>query len=75
MQQMASVIKTITTLEIIERNNIKQFDAFPVIPFGLNIPEDMIKYQAIGLELIQTGMPTIVQDVQKLKENSLEIEQ
>lgn len=75
MQQMASVIKTITTLEIIERNNIKQFDAFPVIPFGLNIPEDMIKYQAIGLELIQTGMPTIVQDVQQLKENSLEIEQ
>lgn len=74
-QQIANTIKVITTLEIIERNNIKQFDAFPIIPFGLNIPEDMIKYQAIGLELIQTGMPTIVQDVQKLKENSLEIEQ
>jgi hypothetical protein len=39
------------------------------------MPEDLIKYQALGLELIQTGMPTIVQDVEKLKENSLEIEQ
>jgi hypothetical protein len=65
----------VTTLEIIEKNNIKQFDAFPIIPFGLNIPEDIIKLQAVGLELIQTGMPNIVQDVQKLKENSLEIEQ
>jgi hypothetical protein len=65
----------VATLDIIERNNIKQFDAFPVIPFGLNMPEDIIKYQAIGLELIQTGMPTIVQDVNKLKENSMEIEQ
>jgi hypothetical protein len=39
------------------------------------MPEDIIKYQALGLELIQTGMPTIVQDIQKLKENSVEIEQ
>ena len=65
----------LTTLNIIEKNSIKQFDAFPVIPFGLNMPEDLLKYQAIGLELIQTGMPTIIQDVEKLKENSLEIEQ
>jgi hypothetical protein len=41
----------------------------------LNLPEDIIKYQALGLELIQTGMPTIVQDVNRLKENSVEIEQ
>lgn len=74
-QQIANVVRVVTTLEIIERNNIKQFDAFPVIPFGLNMPEELIKYQALGLELIQTGMPTIIQDVQKLKENSLEIEQ
>ena len=70
-----NLLHPITTLEIIERNSIKQFDAFPIIPFGLNMPEDLIKYQAIGLELIQTGMPNIIQDVQKLKENSLEIEQ
>lgn len=74
-QQIANAIKVVTTLEILEKNNIKQFDAFPIIPFGLNMPEDLIKYQALGLELIQTGMPTIIQDVQKLKENSLEIEQ
>ena len=74
-QQIANVVRVVTTLEIIERNNIKQFDAFPIIPFGLNLPEELIKYQALGLELIQTGMPTIIQDVQKLKENSLEIEQ
>jgi hypothetical protein len=73
--QIANAIRVVTTLEIIERNKIKQFDAFPIIPFGLNIPEDIIKLQAVGLELIQTGMPTIVQDVNKLKENSLEIEQ
>jgi hypothetical protein len=74
-QQIANTIRMVTTLDIIERNSIKQFDAFPIIPFGLNMPEDIIKYQAIGLELIQTGMPNIVQDVNKLKENSLEIEQ
>jgi hypothetical protein len=74
-QQIANTVKVVTTLEIIERNSIKQFDAFPTIPFGLNMPEDLIKYQALGLELIQTGMPTIIQDVEKLKENSLEIEQ
>lgn len=74
-QQIANTVRMVTTLEIIQQNSIKQFDAFPIIPFGLNMPEDLIKYQAIGLELIQTGMPTIVQDVQKLKENSLEIEQ
>ena len=74
-QQIANTVRMVTTLDIIERNSIKQFDAFPIIPFGLNMPEDIIKYQAIGLELIQTGMPNIVQDVQKLKENSLEIEQ
>lgn len=74
-QQIANAVRVVTTIEIIERNNIKQFDAFPIIPFGINMPEEMIKYQAIGLELIQTGMPNIVQDVQKLKENSLEIEQ
>jgi hypothetical protein len=39
------------------------------------MPEELIKYQALGLELIQTGMPPIIQDVEKLKENSLEIEQ
>jgi hypothetical protein len=72
---MVAKVQMLTTLNIIEKTSIKQFDAFPVIPFGLNMPEDLLKYQAIGLELIQTGMPTIVQDVQKLKENSLEIEQ
>jgi hypothetical protein len=74
-QQIANTVRMVATLDIIEKNSIKQFDAFPIIPFGLNMPEDLIKYQAIGLELIQTGMPNIVQDVKKLKENSLEIEQ
>jgi hypothetical protein len=73
--QIANTIRMVATLDIIEKNSIKQFDAFPIIPFGLNMPEDLIKYQAIGLELIQTGMPNIVQDVKRLKENSLEIEQ
>jgi hypothetical protein len=74
-QQIANAVRIVTTLNIIEPNSITQYNVFPVISFGLNLPEDLIKYQALGLELIQTGMPTIVQDVNKLKENSLEIEQ
>ena len=72
---MVSKVQMLTTLSIIEKTSIKQFDAFPVIPFGLNMPEDLLKYQALGMELIQLGTPSILQDVQKLKENSLEIEQ
>jgi hypothetical protein len=74
-QQITNAVRIVTTLNIIEPNSITQYNLFPTIPFGLNLPEELVKYQAIGLELIQTGMPTIIQDVNKLKENSLEIEQ
>jgi hypothetical protein len=68
-------VQLLSALNIIETNSITQYNVFPTTSFGLNMPEDIIKYQAIGLELIQTGMPTIIQDVQKLKQNSVEIEQ
>jgi hypothetical protein len=72
---VSAVVKAVTTIEFVERNTIKQFDAFPVIPFSANIPAEMLKLQALNLEMITMGTPTIIQDVQKLKENSLEIEQ
>jgi hypothetical protein len=74
-QQIVARVQLLSALNIIETNSITQYNVFPTTSFGLNMPEDLIKYQALGLELIQTGMPTIVQDVNKLKENSLEIEQ
>jgi hypothetical protein len=74
-QQIVARVQLLSAMNIIETNSITQYNVFPTTSFGLNIPEDIIKYQAIGLELIQTGMPNIVQDVQKLKQNSLEIEQ
>ena len=74
-QQIVARVQLLSAMNIIETNSITQYNVFPTTSFGLNMPEDIIKYQAIGLELIQTGMPTIVQDVNKLKENSVEIEQ
>jgi len=74
-QQIVARVQLLSAMNIIETNSITQYNVFPIVSFGLNLPEDLIKYQALGLELIQTGMPTIVQDVNKLKENSVEIEQ
>lgn len=74
-QQIVARVQILSAMNIIETNSITQYNVFPTTSFGLNLPEDIIKYQAIGLELIQTGMPTIIQDVNKLKQNSLEIEQ
>jgi hypothetical protein len=74
-QQIVARVQLLSALNIIETNSITQYNVFPTTSFGLNMPEDIIKYQALGLELIQTGMSTIVQDVNKLKENSVEIEQ
>ncbi len=74
-QQIVARVQLLSAMNIIEANSITQYNIFPTTSFGLNMPEDIIKYQALGLELIQTGMPTIIQDVNKLKENSVEIEQ